>query len=144
MTMSYAVDSSMPSVTRAQRVAGTILSGLIIAFLAFDGAIKLVPLPVVTETMAGLGYSADPALARLLGVITLGCAVLYAIPRTSVLGAILLTGLLGGAIATHLRVGSPIFSHLLFGVYVGVIAWGGLYLRYEVVRKMIPFFQRSF
>ncbi|NLS15520.1 DoxX family protein [Rhizobium sp. P40RR-XXII] len=142
--MSYAVDSSMPSVTRAQRVAGMILSGLVIAFLLFDGVIKLVPLPVVTETMAALGYSADPALARLLGVITLGCAVLYAIPRTSVLGAILLTGLLGGAIATHLRVGSPIFSHLLFGVYLGVIAWGGLYLRYEGVRKMIPFFDRSF
>ncbi|SCB26668.1 DoxX family protein [Rhizobium multihospitium] len=142
--MSYAADSPLPSVTRAQRVAGMILSGLVVAFLVFDGAIKLVPLPVVTETMAGLGYSADPALARLLGVITLGCAILYAIPRTSVLGAILLTGLLGGAIATHLRVGSPIFSHLLFGVYLGVIAWGGLYLRYEAVRKMIPFFQRSF
>lgn len=142
--MSYAVDSSVPSATRAQRVVGMILSGLIVAFLVFDGMIKLIPLAVVTETMAGLGYSADPALARLLGVITLGCAVLYAIPRTSVLGAILLTGLLGGAIATHLRVGSPIFSHLLFGVYVGVMAWGGLYLRYEAVRKMIPFFQRSF
>ncbi len=142
--MSYAADSSLPSVTRAQRVAGMILSGLVVAFLVFDGVIKLVPLPVVTETMAGLGYSADPALARLLGVITLGCAILYAIPRTSVLGAILLTGLLGGAIATHLRVGSPIFSHLLFGVYLGVIAWGGLYLRYEAVRKMIPFFRASF
>ena len=142
--MSYAVDSSVPSVTRTQRVIGMILSGLLIAFLVFDGVIKLIPLPVVTETMAGLGYSADPALARLLGVITLGCAVLYAIPRTSVLGAILLTGLLGGAIATHLRVGSPVFSHLLFGVYLGVMAWGGLYLRYEPVRKMIPFFHRSF
>lgn len=142
--MSYAVDSSLPSVTRAQRVAGMILSGLVIAFLVFDGVIKLIPLPVVTETMSGLGYSADPALARLLGVITLGCAILYGTPRTSVLGAILLTGLLGGAIATHLRVGSPIFSHLLFGVYIGVIAWGGLYLRYEAVRKMIPLLQRSF
>lgn len=121
-----------------------ILSGLLIAFLVFDGVIKLIPLAVVTDTMAGLGYSADPALARLLGVITLGCAVLYAIPRTSVLGAILLTGLLGGAIATHLRIGSPLFSHILFGVYLGLMAWGGLYLRYEAVRKMIPFFQRSF
>ncbi|MFS8044183.1 DoxX family protein [Rhizobium sp. BR 314] len=142
--MSYAVDSPSPSVTRAQRVAGIILSGLIVVFLVFDGVIKIIPLPVVTETMAALGYSADPALARLLGVITLGCAILYAIPRTSVLGAILLTGLLGGAIATHLRVGSPIFSHLLFGVYVGVIAWGGLYLRNEAVRRMIPFIDRSF
>lgn len=142
--MSYAVDSSVPSVTRTQRVIGMILSGLLVAFLVFDGVIKLIPLAVVTETMAGLGYSADPALARLLGVITLGCAILYAIPRTSVLGAILLTGLLGGAIATHLRIGSPLFSHVLFGGYLGLMAWGGLYLRYEAVRKMIPFFQRSF
>jgi hypothetical protein len=142
--MSYAVDSSVPSVTRTQRVIGMILSGLLIAFLVFDGVIKLIPLSVVTETMAGLGYSADPALARLLGVITLGCAVLYAIPRTSVLGAILLTGLLGGAIATHLRIGSPLFSHVLFGGYLGLMAWGGLYLRNEAVRKMIPFFHRSF
>jgi len=131
--MSYATES--PSSSRVQRVAGTILSGLIVAFLIFDGVIKLIPLPVVTETMAALGYSGDPALARLLGV----CAVLYAIPQTSVLGAILLTGLLGGAMATHLRVASPVFSHLLFGLYLGVIAWGGLYLRYEAVRKMIPF-----
>ncbi|MBB3452095.1 uncharacterized membrane protein (UPF0182 family) [Rhizobium sp. BK313] len=135
--MSYATES--PSSSRVQRVAGTILSGLIVAFLIFDGVIKLIPLPVVTETMAALGYSGDPALARLLGVITLVCAVLYAIPQTSVLGAILLTGLLGGAMATHLRVASPVFSHLLFGLYLGVIAWGGLYLRYEAVRKMIPF-----
>ncbi|AYG59867.1 DoxX family protein [Rhizobium jaguaris] len=139
--MSYLTES--PSSSRVQRVAGTILSGLIVAFLVFDGVIKLVPLPVVTETMAVLGYSGDPALARLLGVITLGCAVLYAIPQTSVLGAILLTGLLGGAMATHLRVGSPMFSHLLFGLYLGVIAWGGLYLRYEGVRRMIPFMRGS-
>ncbi|MDK4738553.1 MULTISPECIES: DoxX family protein [unclassified Rhizobium] len=135
--MFYEMES--PSSSRVQRVAGMILSGLVIAFLVFDGAIKLIPLPVVTETMAALGYSADPALARLLGAITLLCAVLYAIPATSVLGAILLTGLLGGAMVTHLRVGSPVFTHLLFGLYLGIIAWGGLYLRYEAVRKMIPF-----
>jgi hypothetical protein len=120
-------------------LAGRIVSGIVIAFLLFDGVIKLIPLGVVTDTMAGLGYSGDPALARLLGVVTLACAVLYAVPRTSILGAILLTGLFGGAIATHLRVGSPVFSHLLFGVYLGALAWGGLYLRYEAVRKMIPF-----
>lgn len=136
--MSLVVDSA-PPVSRLQRAAGIVLSGLIVAFLIFDGVIKLMPLPVVTETMTALGYSGDPALARALGVITLLCAVLYAIPRTSILGAVLLTGLLGGAIATHLRVGSPVFSHLLFGVYLGIIAWGGLYLRYEAVRKMIPF-----
>ena len=125
--------------TRWQTVTGAVMSGLIVAFLVFDGAIKLVPIVPVTETMTALGYSGDPMLARGLGSLTLLCALLYAIPRTSVLGAILLTGLLGGAIATHLRVGSPVFSHLLFGGYLGLIAWGGLYLRYEAVRKMIPF-----
>jgi hypothetical protein len=135
--MAYPIDST--GVSRPQRVAGSILSGLIVAFLVLDGAIKLIPISPVIETMAALGYSSDPMLARGLGIITLACALLYAIPRTSVLGAILLTGLLGGAIATHLRVGSPIFSHLLFGAYLGIIAWGGLYLRYEAVRRMIPF-----
>jgi hypothetical protein len=135
--MAYPIDST--GVSRPQRIAGSILSGLIVAFLVLDGAIKLIPISPVTETMAALGYSSDPMLARGLGIITLACALLYAIPRTSVLGAILLTGLLGGAIATHLRVGSPIFSHLLFGAYLGIIAWGGLYLRYEAVRRMIPF-----
>lgn len=135
--MSLVIDSA--PVSRLQRVAGIVLSGVIVAFLIFDGVIKLIPLPVVTETMTALGYSGDPALSRALGVITLVCAVLYAVPRTSILGAVLLTGLLGGAIATHLRIGSPVLSHLLFGVYLGIIAWGGLYLRYEAVRKMIPF-----
>lgn len=135
--MSYKIDST--PLPRWQTITGTVMSGLIVVFLAFDGAIKLVPIAPVTETMAALGYSGDPMLARAVGVITLTCALIYAIPRTSVLGAILLTGLLGGAIATHLRVGSPIFLHLLFGLYLGMIAWGGLYLRYEAVRKMIPF-----
>lgn len=89
-------------------ILGRVLSGLVVAFLAFDGAIKLVPLDVVTETLAVLGYPADVGLARLLGVLTLLCALLYAIPRTSVLGAILLTGYLGGAMATHLRADSPL------------------------------------
>lgn len=134
-----AITESTAGLPRWQTVTGTVMSGLIIAFLVFDGAIKLLPIAPVTEAMTALGYSGDPMLARGLGIVTLLCALLYAIPRTSVLGAILLMGLLGGAIATHLRVGSPIFSHLLFGVYLGLIAWGGLYLRYEVLRKMIPF-----
>lgn len=117
--------------------AGYLLSGLVTAFLIFDGAIKLVPLEVVTQTMTDLGYPAG--VERTLGAITLACALLYAIPRTSVLGAILLTGLLGGAIATHLRVGSPLFSHLLFGVYLGLMAWGGLWLRDERLQALLPF-----
>ncbi len=116
--------------------AGRILSGLVILFLLFDGVMKLPPLAPVTESLAQLGYPVT--LARGLGILTLICALLYAIPRTSILGAILLTGLLGGAIATHLRVGSPIFTHLLFGAYLGVMLWGGLFLRDERVRALVP------
>ena len=117
---------------------GRVLSGLIILFMIFDGVIKLPPLEVVTQTMVPLGWPADVNVARLLGVIGLISTALYALPRTSVLGAILLTGYLGGAIATNMRVGSPLFSHTLFSVYLGIILWGGLYLRDPRVRALIP------
>ena len=128
----------MPVPTARSVILGRVLSGVLVAFLVFDAAIKLVPLQVVTETMVALGYPADPGLARLLGVLTLLCTLLYVITRTSVLGAILLTGYLGGAMATHLRAGSPLFTHLLFGFYLGVIAWGGLWLRDPRLRSLIP------
>ena len=118
--------------------AGHAMSGIVILFLLLDAAMKLVPLAPVTETMEQLGYPASASLARGLGLLTLGCTLLYALPRTSVLGAILLTGYLGGAIATHLRAGSPLFTHLLFGVYLGLMIWGGLYLRNETLRTLIP------
>jgi len=116
--------------------AGRVISALVVLFLLFDGVIKLPPLAPVTESLAQLGYPVS--LARGLGILTLVCTLLYALPRTSILGAILLTGLLGGAIATHLRVGSPIFTHLLFGAYLGAMVWGGLFLRDERVRALIP------
>jgi len=124
---------------RAARIAGWTMSGLLIAFLLPDATIKLVPLQIVLDTSAQLGLPADPTSARILGVLTLVCTVLYAIPRTAILGAILLTGYLGGAIATHFSAGSPLFSHLLFGVYLGLLAWGGLWFRDPRVRAMIPF-----
>lgn len=127
----------MPASTTSLWI-GRILSALVVLFLALDGGIKLVPVAEVTQTMQQLGYSGGDAQARLLGVLTLACALLYALPRTSVLGAILLTGYLGGAMATHLRVDSPLFSHLLFGFYIGVMAWGGLYLRDPLLRALIP------
>jgi hypothetical protein len=127
------------SVSRTALWIGRVMSGIVILFLIFDGILKLTPLPIVAETMAQLGYSASPALARGLGILTLILVALYAFPRTSVLGAILLTGLFGGAMATHLRVDSPIFSHFLFGFYLGLLAWGGLFLRDERVRALIPF-----
>ncbi len=118
---------------------GRALSGLVILFLLFDGAIKLVPWPVVTETMDRIGYGSSETLARSLGIITIVCTVLYAIPPTSILGAILLTGYLGGAMASHLRIGSPLFSHILFGFYLGLMVWGGLWLRDMSLRASIPF-----
>jgi hypothetical protein len=118
---------------------GRVLSGFVILFLLFDGAIKLVPWPVVTETMNRIGYGSSETLARSLGIITIVCTVLYAIPPTSILGAILLTGYLGGAMASHLRIGSPLFSHILFGFYLGLMLWGGLWLRDRSLRASIPF-----
>jgi hypothetical protein len=117
---------------------GRVLSGLVIVFLLFDGAIKLVPWPVVTETMDRMGYGASESLARTLGIITLACTVLYAIPPTSILDAILLTGYLGGAMASHVRIDSPLFSHTLFGLYLGLLLWGGLWLRDRNLRMLIP------
>ena len=121
------------------RWIGRVLSGLVILFLLFDGAIKLVPWPIVTETMDKMGYGSSESLARSLGVITVACTVLYAIPATSVLGAILLTGYLGGAMASHVRIGSPLFSHTLFALYLGLMVWGGLWLRDRSLRSLIPF-----
>ncbi|NGN44378.1 DoxX family protein [Mesorhizobium sp. CGMCC 1.15528] len=126
------------SVSKSAYRAGWAISGLLILFLAFDGAIKLVPLDIVTQTMGELGWPTTASMARTLGVLTLACTILYAVPRTAVLGAILLTAYLGGAIATHVRIGNPLFSHTLFGVYLGVMAWGGLYLRDERLRALIP------
>ena len=125
-------------ISRSALWTGRILSGIVIVFLLMDGGIKLVPIKEVTETMQQLGFSGSAGQARLLGVLTLACTLLYAIPRTSILGAILLTGYLGGAMATHLRAESPLFSHLLFGLYLGLMAWGGLYLRDPIVRAVIP------
>ncbi|QKD01021.1 DoxX family protein [Mesorhizobium loti] len=118
---------------------GRVLSGVIILFMIFDGAIKLPPLDIVTQTMVQLGWPADPNVARMLGIIGLVSTALYAWPRTSVLGAILLTAYMGGAIATKVRLDSPLFSHTLFGVYLGIILWAGLYLRDPRLRALIPF-----
>jgi hypothetical protein len=118
---------------------GRVLSGLVTRFLLLDGGMKLVPLSIVTETMDKIGYGSSESLARSLGAITLVCTILYAIPPTSILGAILLTGYLGGAMASHLRIGSPLFSHTLFGLYLGLMVWGGLWLRARSLRSLIPF-----
>src|SRR6267142_1825411 len=115
---------------------GRVLSGLVVLFLIPDGIIKFIkPAPVV-DAFAHLGLPLG--ISFTLGILLLLSTVLYAIPRTSVLGAILLTGYLGGAVATHLRVGDPLFSHILFPVYLGILLWLGLYLREERLRALIP------
>jgi hypothetical protein len=125
------------TISGGQIWTGRVLSGLMIVFLLLDGIGKLIPLDVVLASSQELGIPME--LARPLGILLLACTILYAIPRTSVLGAILLTGYLGGAICTHLRVGSPLFTHTLFGVYLALMIWGGLYLRDERLRALIPF-----
>jgi hypothetical protein len=127
------------SISKGARWTGHAMSGLVILFLLFDGGIKLVPLEIVTQTSGEIGLPTNASFARLLGILTLIGVVLYAIPQTAVLGAILLTGYMGGAIATHLRIDSPLFSHTLFGVYLGLLIWGGLYLREPRLRALIPF-----
>lgn len=112
------------------------LSGLAIAFLLFDALGKLLRLQVVIAGSAELGYPASTILP--IGIVLLACVILYAIPATSLIGAVLLTGYLGGAIATHVRVGNPLFSHTLFPLYVAVIVWGGLFLRDPRVRLLLP------
>ena len=118
--------------------AGRILSGLAIAFFLMDGVMKLMaPAPVIEATSA-LGWPTDTKTLVLLAILLLGSTLLYAIPKTALLGAILLTGYLGGAVATHVRIGSPLFSHDLFGVYLGVIVWAGLWLRDARLRALLP------
>jgi hypothetical protein len=116
--------------------ASWIASGLATLFLLVDAAMKLARVQVAVDTTVQLGYP-DGVLAP-LGVVLLVCTVLYAVPRTSILGGILLTGYLGGAVATHVRVGDPLFSTVLFPVYMGVALWGGLYLRDARLRALMP------
>ena len=131
----------MQSTTAAAHVsktalwAGRIISALAALFLLFDGVMKLVKPAFVIEKTIELGYREDVIVG--LGIVLTACTVLYVIPRTSVLGAILLTGYLGGAVATHLRVGDPIFP-IVFPVICGVLIWGGLYLRDDRLRSLVP------
>ena len=130
--------SEAAPVSNAALWTGRVMSALVVLFLIFDATIKLIPIQPVIDSMNELGYPPAVGLARGIGIVTVVCIVLYVWPRTAVLGAILMTGLFGGAIASHLRIGSPVFSHLLFGVYLGLLAWGGLWLRDRRVRAMMP------
>ena len=117
--------------------AGRILSGVAVAFLVFDTVIKLMRHPAAVEGTAQLGYPEHVVVG--IGLVELLCLALYVIPRTAVTGAILFTGYLGGAVATHVRLGNPLFSHTLFPIYVAALLWGGLWLREGRLRSLVPF-----
>lgn len=116
---------------------GRVMSTLFALFLLMDSTIKLVPIDAVTRTMTEMQLPAT--MARPIGIIELASLALYLWPRTAVLGAVLFTGVFGGAIASHWRLGDPLFSHVLFGVYLGVLMWGGLWLRDQRLRALFPF-----
>ncbi|HWR15788.1 MAG TPA: DoxX family protein [Terriglobales bacterium] len=132
-----AATQTVQMTSKKRIVAGRVLSGIAILFLVLDGIGKLVKPPAVVEGTKSLGYPESTILG--IGITLLVCTIAYAIPRTSILGAILLTGYLGGAVATHVRVGNPLFTHVLFPIYLGVFIWAGLYWRETKVRALIPF-----
>lgn len=123
--------------TNRQILIGRILSGLAILFLLADALGKLLAPAAMIANSPPIGLPATVEFYRLLGIILLPCVILYAVPRTAFLGAVLITGYLGGAIACHLRAGSPLFSHTLFGIYLALFVWGGLYLRSPALRTLV-------
>jgi hypothetical protein len=123
------------SVSKRRLWTSRIISGIVVLFLVFDGVTKLMIIDPVVQGMHQLGYPVP--LAPVIGTILLVCVVLYALPRTAPLGAILLTGYLGGAVASQFRIGMPLFTYTLAPIYVAVLAWGGLYLRDSRVRGLL-------
>jgi len=128
-------DSRAAGVSGRRLWTGRIISAVPALFLLVDGAMKLVKPDVVVKTTVELGYAESVILP--LGIVLLACTILYIIPPTAVLGAILLTGYLGGAVATHVRAGQGSFG-ILFPVVLGVLLWGGLGLRHDQLRTLIP------
>jgi hypothetical protein len=139
-TTSVSVPYTSPR--KSQRIAGWAMSGFVILFLLFDAVIKFVMPPVVVQTTINeLGFQMHHI--ALIGITGLVGVILYAIPRTAVLGAVLIMGQLGGAIAAQVRVDNPLFSHTLFPVYIGILMWGGLWLRMPALRSLFPILHKD-
>ena len=136
--MNSALDPAPRPVRDRNVMAGRVVSGLVVTALVIDAAGKLIAPATMMVNSPPVGLPADPSFYRLLGAILAVCTALYAWPRTAVLGAILITGYLGGAVAIHLRAASPLFGTTLFGVYVGIAAWAGLWLRDAGLRRVLP------
>lgn len=129
----------MNSISKGRLWTARIMSWIVILFMLFDGVTKFIqPAPVVEGTVS-LGYSEHHIIV--IGILGLIPTLLYAFPRTSVLGALLLTAYFGGVVATHIRMDAPLFTHTLFPIYLAVLTWGGIWLRDERVRKLIPLIQ---
>jgi hypothetical protein len=128
--------ATLAPISKSQLWTGRVLSTLAVLFLIFDGVLKLVKPAMVVEATVKLGY--PESMITPIGIVLLSCVALYCIPATRVFGAILLTGYLGGAVATHTRVGDPLFSHILFPTYVASLLWLGLYLRDPGLRAFVP------
>ncbi len=136
MTTTSDIQSSVTvSTSKAKLWTARIMSGLVIAFMLMDSIFKFVANETVVTSTEELGFQAHHL--PIMGVLGLTSIILFAIPRTQILGAILLTGYFGGAIATHVRMDNPLFSHILFPVYLAILAWGSLWLRNETLRKLI-------
>lgn len=127
--------------SKGARRTGRALSTIAVLFLLLDSIGKLLQVPPVIAGSAELGYAASTVFP--LGVVLLLCVLTYVFPATSTLGAVLLTGFLGGAVATHVRVGNPLFSHTLFPIYVALFVWGGLFLRDARMRALLPWRTRD-
>ena len=130
------MNASTPDSTPTQRRTAYVLTTLAALFLTLDTVMKLLRLAPAVEGTVALGYPEHTV--ALIGVIELVCLVLYLVPQTAVIGAVVMTGYLGGAIATHVRLGNPLLSHTLFPIYVAVMVWGGLYLREPRLRALLP------
>ena len=120
---------------------GRIISGIAVAFLTLDAVGKLLRVQPVLDGTRQLGYPVEVVFG--LGVTLMSCVLVYLVPRTAMLGAVLLTGYLGGAVATHVRVSNPIFTHALFPTYVAALLWGGLMLRDARLRAFVPWRRQS-
>ena len=131
----HSVHANVPN-SKTSRRAGAVMTGIATLFLLVDSVGKLIPIASAVEFTVRLGF--PESTVRLIGMILLGCLILYVVPRTSVLGAILLTGYLGGAVAAQLRVESPVFSTTLFPIYIGILLWAGIVLREERLRALFP------
>ncbi len=128
--------ATAPARGKLQTIAGWTLTGLFTAFMIFDAGIKLIRMPIVEQTAATLNL--PPGSGFGIGVMEAILLVLYLFPRTAVLGAVLITALMGGTCAVHFVAGNPLFSHMLFGPYLAVFAWGGLWLRDAELRRLLP------